>query len=81
MKTPELDKQVRLHDKTQLIGEFLEWLMSNYTVCSLVDGLTEDRYAPTGKNIDKIIAEFFNIDLVKCEKERRNYLAYLQEKT
>ena len=73
METPELDKMKAVHEKSQAIGEFLEWLhskginLAKYPDNS--DYLSIYRYST-----EKILAEFFGIDLDKCEKERRQLL-------
>lgn len=50
MDYPEHDKLSAIKDKSQSIGEFLEWLdfEKNYTICSLgeADGDLREEYSP-----------------------------------
>ena len=75
---PEHDKLSAIKDKSQAIGEFLEWLdyEKNYRVCSLCessDGWREE-YSPIFTSNEKLLAEFFCIDLKKLEQEKRKML-------
>ena len=100
MKT-ELEKLEAVSERSQAIGEFLEWLFDtkNYHICKylteeeyesednvyFVDGLYEKEQFKRHKigkeelmsihvNIEKLLAEFFEIDLVKVEEERKQTL-------
>lgn len=64
--TPELDKAAKLKAQSQPLGEFLEWYRSH------LDELE-------GLDIEEALAKYFNIDLKKCEAERRALLAAIQE--
>lgn len=112
---PECEKMSTVRDKSQAIGEFLEWLAYEKGVyfwttntwheeftCPCMDYGDDQRDVHdeaawcekcqnTGKYIDvqsedgpfqyqieKILAEFFEIDLDKVEAERRQMLAELQ---
>lgn len=79
-KTPECDKMKAVKPKSQAIGEFLEWLADEkgYAICENTRGARED-WVPIRFNIEEILAEFFEIDLEKVEKERRAILAALAE--
>ena len=100
MKT-ELEKLEDVSDRSQTIGEFLEWIFGskNYHIAKyltdeeynsednvyFVDGIYKKRQFKRHKfgtdelllvhiNIEKLLAEFFEIDLVKVEEERREIL-------
>ena len=39
---PECEKQLKISDDSQKLGEFLEWLQSNnYEICKWQDGITD----------------------------------------
>jgi hypothetical protein len=85
IKTPELDKILLVRDASQKIGEFLEWLneqgielmtqpkekCSNCYECESCGGVMME-YVRFNK--EQKLADFFEIDLVKCEKERQAIL-------
>ena len=77
MDTPELDKMLKVKEQSQICGEFLEFLKSKYDMF--------DRKVPREDNIylrgtsdyinnEKLLAEFFEIDLNKAEEEKRALL-------
>ena len=71
-KYPECDKMLAVKDKSQVIGEFLEWLqcVKEIELCQLIDGEEEMEYSPIYFSNEELLAEFFNIDLDKVEKEK-----------
>ena len=70
-QTPMLDKMSKVRDESRSIGEFLEWLGSRDPRLYLCE-LDEDakQYYPSFPGIEKLLAEFFEIDLNEAEKER-----------
>ena len=101
MKT-ELEKLEAVSERSQVIGEFLEWLFETKN-CHIARYFTNEEYEsdvnvwfdkslsddetsikrhivgegeliPLHINIEKLLAEFFEIDLVKVEEERREIL-------
>ena len=64
--TPELNKELAYREDARPLGEFLEWLFDHY-------GNKEMCELPP---IEALLAEYFEIDLQKCENERRLLLAY-----
>lgn len=97
ISTPELDKMGLVQDKSQAIGEFLEWLQNTkgYTLAEYrhvnVDGEDidddeyeesrrqyEDRLFPVRRQIEQLLAEYFEIDLDKVEAEKRTILDALR---
>ena len=106
MKT-ELEKLEDVSERSQAIGEFLEWMFGtkNYHIAKYltdeeyesednvywVDGLYEkeqfkrheigkEELMPIHIDIEKLLAEYFEIDLVKVEEERRETLKEIMEK-
>jgi uncharacterized cysteine cluster protein YcgN (CxxCxxCC family) len=75
IKTPELDKMKAVQDKSQTIGWFLD--TCGYDLAEYDDD--HMKYFPINKNIEQILAEFFNIDLNKIENERRQLLDAIRE--
>jgi hypothetical protein len=83
--TPTLDKMKRIHEASQVCGRLLEWLHAEkvegdpegcrggarYYQCGLTDGeLVPARLG----GIEKILAEFFDIDLAAVDREKRALL-------
>jgi hypothetical protein len=92
---PELEKMRKVQQKSQLIGEFLDWLNYEKKVQlgrfhehteDCYDGWDEDdddiRICGMGEgelmllntSYENLLAEFFDIDLKKVDKERRALL-------
>jgi hypothetical protein len=87
MNTPECDRMLAVKEKSQLIGEFLDWLGSQgLTICRLRDvtcdgeEIDPQQYLPNRESIEQLLARFFSIDLVKVEAERRKILEDLRSK-
>lgn len=70
---PELDKLLAVTEESQTIGEFIE--TAGYTLGHW-DG---EKFVPTNKTINQILADYFEIDLMKVEMERRVILERLAE--
>jgi len=83
IETPELDKLVEVRDESQMIANFLEWLSSEEI--DIVLAKWSDTEYEGGKlyNItmtkEQLLAKYFNIDLVKAEKERQAILDNIRE--
>lgn len=74
LKTPTLDEMVEIQEQSQLCGEFLDWFLRKYTVFDKKQK-RESPYANIMGNGDyinkeKLLAEFFNIDLDEAEREK-----------
>ena len=96
MKYPECDKMKSVQPRSQLIGEFLEWLNQEKGVtlaklhehnadCFNEDGerdcgMCTQSFYPIRYTIENLLAEFFEIDLEKVEREKRAMLKELREK-
>lgn len=83
MNYPEHEKLKKVQKESQAVGEFLEWLRGEkgYEIARWNrDDFDEedDRLVPVHISIEKLLAEFFNIDTNKLEEEKRAMLAQLQ---
>lgn len=85
LKLPEHDKLTKVSGDSQAIGQFIEWLRGSKKIifCKLqderiyresIEEYQDEYYAPTTLNIQDILAEYFEIDLEKLEKEKRKIL-------
>lgn len=83
LKITELQKINAVREKSQAIGEFLDWLsQKNYSICELrfkTKLKIDEAYFPIHKSIEKWIAEYFDIDLEQAEKERVKILEDFRE--
>lgn len=70
MTYPEHEKMKKVHEASQAIGEFLEFLESK--------GFTIERNEMTYRNFNGLLAEFFDVDLKKIELEKRAMLTDIQ---
>lgn len=75
--TPELDKMLAVNDKSQVIGEFLDWLRNDKDYVLAEYCTDDDNLYPTHSSIETLLADFFGIDLKKIEEERRAILKSL----
>jgi hypothetical protein len=80
METPECNKILAVKDKSQIIGEFIDWLKErNIHLCTWLSGEEgEERLGYVNEDIETLLAQFFNIDLNKVEKEKQMILRDLQ---
>ena len=65
---PECDKLLAIKDKSQTIGFFLDWLKG------------QGAYYFDETSIEKILANYFNIDLEKVNEEQTAVLEYIRSK-
>ena len=75
--TPELDKMMKAKPDSQIIGEFLDWLLSTegiYLCKGGLDFFREPAFYPDHRSMQQWLAKYFDIDLEKCEQERRMVL-------
>jgi len=76
---PEHEKLATIQDKSQVIGEFLEWLPTQGVhLCTF--HYQDDRYRTIYSSITQLLAKFFDIDLDKLETEKRAMLDHLRQK-
>lgn len=75
----ELEKMTAVQDRSQEIGEFLDWLacVKGLDLCRY-DGEKTERWWPAGITAEKLLAEYFGIDLNKAEEEKRAILAQMR---
>jgi hypothetical protein len=62
--------------KNRVVGDFLEWLSDNgYYICrSSNEDTIYPRYVPEFKSVEKWLAEHFQIDQDKIDKEKRTMI-------
>lgn len=83
IKTPTLEKIKAIQRESELFGKFLDWLLQKYTVFDrkqvrdspFADVMGAGDYI----NKERLLAEFFDIDLDAANKERELLLKSLQE--
>jgi hypothetical protein len=78
-KTPEHDKLHAVKDESQVIGTFLDWLQGEGMCVAQFDD-SEEQYWPVRERIEQLLAKYFDIDLVKLEKEKVTMLEELRKK-
>jgi hypothetical protein len=73
---PEHEKLKAIKHQSQIIGEFIEWMgHQGLTVCELAEGKYDSHYYPTTKRLPtQLLAEFFEIDENRLEKEKQQML-------
>jgi hypothetical protein len=72
LKFPEHDKLRTIKDKSQTIGEFLEWCEGqSFELCEVTP--SGNRW-PITERREAILARFFEIDLDVLEREKRAML-------
>ena len=91
---PECEKLSIVAPKSQAIGEFLEWLMVEKEIylCKRTepcmncrtcyddkDGCENLQFDTIQENKEKLLAEFFDIDLSLVETERQALLEHIRE--
>jgi hypothetical protein len=98
-KCPECEKLYAVHEKSQMIGSFLDWLFSNGRVLcewydfqyfdedgDLAEEYVKDRYTepegyyPTHDTIESLLAEYFEINMNKVNKEREELINWIRTK-
>lgn len=73
---PEHEKLKRVADRSQAIGEFVDWLHTQGVTLAHWHNCTQ--LVPHGTPIEKLLARYFEIDLDKIEEEKRAMLAALR---
>lgn len=79
--TPELDKMAKAReDGSETIGAFLEWLQSQgLTLCTWFGAdMREQGWRPDSRGIQRLLADYFGVDLVKVDAERMEILKHLR---
>jgi len=73
-KYPECEKLAKVSKTSQKVGEFLDWLRGDkeFILCKYIEDDDDGHdLVPVGCNIENLLAEYFEIDMDKVEKERR----------
>ena len=74
---PECTKALAIRDKSQELGNFIE--NSGYILCTEEQkGITGFSFVQTRKSTEQILADHFELDLVKMELERQAMLEAIQ---
>lgn len=76
--TPTLDRMLEIQEQSELCGKFLDWFLYRYTVFEkkqkrespFVDVAGAGDYI----NKERLLAEFFDIDIKEAEKEKTQLL-------
>jgi hypothetical protein len=72
---PEHEKLAKISDQSQICGEFIEWLEQHHIhLCEPDRDNFRDRYWPTHKSIQVLLAAFFDIDLKRIDAEKEAML-------
>lgn len=85
-KYPEHVKMKPLTERSQIIGEFLDWLQHerDTALCELRDlgsdeWWPEKQYIPISKGIEALLAEYYDVDMKVIEQEKREMIKELRE--
>lgn len=80
-KYPEHEKLQAIKEKSQAIGEFLEWLQGKGFRLAKWEKEPdeEEQLVQQFPNIERLLAEYFQIDLAKLEKEKYAMLEYMRK--
>lgn len=77
---PECEKLTKVSGESQAIGNFLEHLQEQGIVLAEWRGSgSTQSLILNHSSIEYLLAEYFNIDMDKVEKERRALLEYLRK--
>ncbi len=77
---PEHDKMRLIKDESQTIGGFLDWLQSEkqFEICERVERRFDDELVPIQLNIERLLADHFEIDLDVINDEKDAMFAELR---
>lgn len=80
-KTPILDRMLEIQQQSELCGKFLDWLLYKYTLFERKQKRESPFVNADGAgdyiNKEKLLAEFFEIDLEEAEREKESILKSL----
>ena len=71
---PECEKLKAVAPTSQTIGEFIDWLAETHGIYLADYQMNTNQLYATRKFTTHLLAEFFEIDMVKVEEERRQIL-------
>jgi hypothetical protein len=75
---PECEKMSDVSKESNAIGDFLDWL-ENEKWFVLARWSTRDTLYAAQPDKNKLLAEYYDIDLEKVEQERRDLLNWIRE--
>lgn len=80
MDYPEHEKLKGIKVESQAQGEFLDWLMGKgYVIARYGNHPSGDQFLlDAGVSIETLLAEYYGIDLIKLEAEKRQMLKRLR---
>lgn len=70
---PEHDKLRKIADKSQVCGEFIDWLESRGIVLCEIHR-RRDEFLPTQETLQALLAAFFDIDQKRIDAEKEEML-------
>lgn len=80
-KYPECTKMDQVSDESQRIGEFIEWLQEKGYILARyeeVEGYSNPQLIPSPAPIERLLADYFGIDLDKVDQEQREILKVIR---
>ena len=81
----ELEKHSKTFEQRRIVEEFLDWLNENEILLGEYikpyKAMDIERLAPILKNRQEFLDEYFDIDPVQLEKERRELLEQARRKS
>ena len=84
MNTPTLDRMLEIQERSELCGEFLDWFLYKYTAFEKKQKRETPFVNADGAgdfiNKERLLAEFFDIDLDEAERENAQLLQIEQNK-
>ena len=97
VKTPECDRMLAVHEDSNKIGFFLDWLKEQDIYLGkphthaddcldedgryTICGYREGEFVFMGEDFEHLLARYFRIDLKKVEQERRAILEAIRNDT
>lgn len=78
---PETERMVAVSERSQPIGEFLEWLglQQGYLLARFADD-EEGELIAEPMRIERLLAQYFGIDLDRMDRERHRLLVWMNKK-
>lgn len=84
MNTPTLDRILEIQEQSELCGDFLDWFLHKYSVFERKQKRESPFVNAYGAgdyiNKEKLLADFFGIDLEVAEREKDQILQIEQNK-
>lgn len=76
-KYPQLAKMQEVNPRSEVVGEFLDWLEQNSLFIGryiIPDGFRREVAVPISDSTEQLLAQYFKIDLKAVERERQSIL-------